>query len=130
MTPALRCILVMLLGLGLLAACSKYEQDIEKVKAAQITGTTNEQFVKDLAGARGSFEWSAREAAKYAADGGIVLVEAAVTKTSRAGNKQVIQLQWLHNRETGKIAFEDVLVDGRSRGILGAALDILKRELE
>lgn len=130
MTRALRCTLVMLLGLGLLAACSKFESDIEKVKAAQSTGTANEQFVKDLAGARGSFVWSAREAEKYAADGGIVLVEAAVTKTSRTGKKQVIQLQWLHNRETGKVAFEDVLVDGRSRGILGAALDILKLELE
>jgi predicted hotdog family 3-hydroxylacyl-ACP dehydratase len=116
--------------LGLLAACSSYESDIEKVKAAQSTGTTNEQFVKDLAGARGSFAWAAREAERYAADGAIVLVEATVTKTSRAGKKQVIQVQWLHNRETGKVAFEDVLVDGRSRGILGAALDILKLEFE
>ena len=29
-----------------------------------------------------------------------------------------------------KIAFEDLLVDGRSRGILGAALDVLELELE
>ena len=130
MTPVLRWTFVLLLGLGLLAGCAKYESDIETVKAAKTTGATNEDFVKDLAGARGTFEWSAREDEKYGKDSGIVLVEAAVTRTGRSGRKQVIQLFWLHNRQTGKVAFEDVLVNGRSRGILGAALDFLELEFE
>ena len=130
MTPSPRSLLVLLVGLGVLAGCDRYAGDIEKVKAAETTGVTNEAFVKDLAGARGTFEWSAREDEKYGRDSGIVLVEAAVTRTGRSGRKQVIQLQWLHNRQTGKIAFEDVLVNGRSRGILGAALDFLELEFE
>jgi hypothetical protein len=120
----------LLLGLGMLGACDRYESDIEKVKAATTTGVTNEAFVKDLAGARGTFEWSAGEDPTYGKDSGIVLVEAAVTRTGRSGRRQVVQLQWLHNRQTGKIAFEDVRVNGRSRGILGAALDVLELELE
>ncbi len=126
----LRWTFLLLLGLGLLAGCSSYESDIEAVKAAKTTGATNEDFVKDLAGARGTFEWSAREDEKYGRDSGIVLVEAAVTRTGRSGRKQVIQLLWLNNRQTGKVALEDVLVNGRSRGILGAALDIFQLELE
>jgi hypothetical protein len=121
---------VLLLGFGLLAGCSKYGADIETVKAAKTTGATNEDFVKDLAGARGTFEWSAREDEKYGKDSGIVLVEAAITRTGRSGRKQVIQLLWLHNRQTRKVALEDVLVNGRSRGILGAALDMFQLELE
>jgi len=120
----------LLLGLGVLGACAKYESDIETVKAAKTTGATNEAFVKDLAGVRGTFELTARQDEKYGKDSGIVLVEATVTRTGRSGRKQVILLQWLHNRQTDKVAFEDVLVNGRSRGILGAALDILELELE
>ncbi len=130
MPPVPRWTFVLLLGLGVLGACAKYESDIETVKAAKTTGATNEAFVTDLAGARGTFAWSARQDEKYGKDSGIVLVEATVTRTGRSGRKQVVLLQWLHNRQTGKVAFEDVLVNGRSRGILGAALDVLELELE
>ena len=130
MPPVPRWTFVLLLGLGAFGACAKYESDIETVKAAKTAGATNEAFVKDLAGARGTFAWSAKQDEKYGKESGIVLVEATVTRTGRSGRKQVILLQWLHNRQTGKVAFENVLVNGRSRGILGAALDILELELE
>ena len=119
---------VVLLGLGLLAGCSEFGRDIDKVKATETTSQSNEELVKDLAGARGTIEWTAREPAKYGQ--GIVLVEARVEKTGRSGRKQLIQLQWLHNRENGAVAIEDLLVDGRSHGILGVALEMLKLELE
>ena len=122
--------LILVLALGLLAACSEFGDDIDKVKAAQTAGKTNEELVKDLAGARGTFKWLGRETEKYGRDTGIVLVEARIERTSRAGSDQVVQLQWLHNRTTGVIAFEDILINGRSRGILGAALDMLILELE
>jgi hypothetical protein len=121
---------VLLVGLSVLAACDRYASDIETIKLAKTAGANNQDFVRDLAGARGTFEWSARQDGKYGKDSGIVLVEATVTQTGRSGRRQVILLRWLHNRQTGKVAFEDVLVDGESRGILGAALDVLELELE
>ena len=130
MTPPVRSLLVLLVGLGVLAACERYADDVEKVKAATTAGQVNEQLVKGLAGARGAFQWSGRETEKYGKDSGIVLVEARIERTSRAGVDQVVQLQWVHNRATGVIDLEDILVNGRSRGILGAALDMLTLELE
>ena len=129
MTRLIRRTLLPLVVLGLLAACSEFASDIEKVKAAETTGTRNEQLVKDLAGARGSFKWSGRKTEKYGKDTGIVLVEARIERTSRAGEVQVVQLQWLHNRATGVIDFEDLLINGRSRGFLGAALELLLLQL-
>ncbi len=115
---------------GLLAGCDSYQDDIDKVQAATSAGQTNEQLVKDLAGARGTFKWSAGETEKYGKDTGIVQVEARIERSSRAGADQVVQLRWLHNRETGVIDYEEVLINGRSRGILGATLDLLMLELE
>ncbi len=129
MTRLIRRTLLPLVVLGLLAACSEFDSDIEKVKAAQTTGSINEQLVKDLAGARGSFKWSARKTEKYGKDTGIVLVEARIERTSRGGEVQVVQLQWLHNRETDIIGFEDLLINGQSRGFLGAALEMLLLQL-
>lgn len=122
--------LILVLALGLVGACSEFGADIDRVKAAQTAGKTNEQLVKDLAGARGTFKWLARETEKYGKDRGIVLVEARIERTSRAGSDQVVQVQWVHNRATGVVDFEDILINGRSRGILGAALDMLILELE
>ena len=130
MTRLLRFVAVLLVAPALLAGCERYQSDIDKVKAAATAGQSNEQLVKDLAGARGTFKWSAGEAEKYGKDSGIVLVEARIERSTRAGSDQVVQLRWLHNRETGVIDFEEVLINGRSRGILGAALDMLKLELE
>ena len=130
MTRLLRFAAVLLVLPGLLAGCDRYQSDIDKVKAATSAGQSNEQLVKDLAGARGTFKWSAKETEKYGKDSGIVLVEARIERTSRAGADQVVQLRWLHNRATGVIDYEEVLINGRSRGILGATLDLLMLELE
>ncbi len=130
MIRPVRSLLVLLVGLGMLVACERYADDIDKVKRATTAGQVNEQLVKGLAGARGAFKWSGRETEKYGKGSGIVLVEARIERTSRAGADQVVQLQWVHNRATGLIDLEDILVNGRSRGILGAALDMLTLELE
>ncbi len=58
-----------------------------------------------------------------------MLVEARIERTSRGGEVQVVQLQWLHNRETDIIDFEDLLINGQSRGLLGAALEMLLLQL-
>jgi len=129
-TQLLRFVALLLVAPGLLVGCDSYGTDIEKVKVAVTAGQSNEQLVKDLAGARGTFKWSAGETEKYGTDSGIVLVEARIERANRAGTDQVVQLRWLHNRATGVIDFEEVLINGRSRGILGAALDLLKLELE
>ena len=42
----------------------------------------------------------------------------------------MIQLSWVHNRQSGKVSQEDVVVDGRSRGILAGSMDLLMMELE
>lgn len=130
MIRPVRFILVLLAGLGPLAGCSDYEADIDKVKAAESMGRSNDQLVKDLTGARGAFKWSAAPSEKYGADSGIVLVEARIERTGRAGTDQVVQLHWVHNRASGVVDLEDILINGRSRGILGAALDLLTLELE
>ncbi len=116
-------------GILLLAACGGYSSDIDAVKRAQsLTGQTNEELVKEIAGARGTFDWSARD--YVAGKDEIILVEARIEKTDNKGSDHVIQLQWIHNRQTGKIASEDVIVDGRARGILQGALDLMLLELE
>ncbi|MDH3474277.1 MAG: hypothetical protein OEM59_11345 [Rhodospirillales bacterium] len=122
--------LVLLICGGLLAACAEFGPDVDKVKAAETMGQPNDQLVKDIAGARGTFKWSGRRSEKYGKSSGIILVEARIERTNRAGNDQVVQLQWLHNRKTGVVDFEDVLINGQSRGILGAALEMLLLDLE
>ena len=130
MTRLFHFVALLLVVPSLLAGCDSYQADIDTVKAASSAGQTNEQLVKDLAGARGTFKWSAGETEKYGKGSGIVLVEARIERSSRAGADQVVQLRWLHNRETGVIDYEEVLINGRSRGILGATLDLLMLELE
>jgi hypothetical protein len=120
MTAWLPRLLVLLLCGGLLAACAEFGPDVDKVKAAETMGQTNAELVKDIAGARGTFAWSGRRSEKYGKTSGIILVEARIERT----------MQWLHNRKTGLVDFEDVLINGQSRGILGAALEMLLLDLE
>jgi hypothetical protein len=127
-SPAARGAILGLL-LGLLFACAPpFGEDIAKVKAAQTGGVTNEELVKEVAGVRGSVEWSARNWKKN--EGDIVLVEAKVTRTTKSGAEREIVLQYLRNRETDKIALDDVLVDGESQGLIGGALQMFLLQLE
>lgn len=116
--------------LGVLAGCSGYDSDIKAVKKATTAGTSNAEFVDQLAGVRGSVEWSAGESEKYADQKDIVVVAATVKKTSRAGAKHTIVLRYIHNRGNSKVALDEVLVDGEQQGILGGALQVLLLQLE
>ena len=93
MTRLLHFVAVLLVVPGLLAGCDKYESDIDKVKAASSAGQSNEQLVKDLAGARGTFKWSAGETEKYGKGSGIVLVEARIERSSRDRSARICQWQ-------------------------------------
>jgi hypothetical protein len=116
-------------GLLLLAACGGYSSDIEAVKKAEsLTGQTNDELVREIAGARGTYDWNAKEYVEGKEE--IILVEARIEKTDNKGGDHVIQLQWVHNRQTGKVGSEDVIVDGRSRGVLQGAMDLLMLQLQ
>lgn len=120
---------VLLAGLMLLAACEGYKDDIAAVQGAEsATGLTNAELVEEIAGARGTFDWSAEPYVEGKDE--IVLVEARIEKTDNRGDDHVIQLLWVHNRQSGKVESEDVVIDGRSRGLLAGSLDLLLLQLE
>lgn len=112
------------------AGCSDYAEDVEAVKAAQAAGATNEAFVRRLAGAQGTVEWSGRRSPLYPKDSNVVLVEATVRKASASGAERTVVLQYHYNRTTQQTLLTDVLLDGKSRGILGGSLDVLLMQFE
>ena len=59
-----------------------------------------------------------------------MLVEARIEKTDNRGEDHVIQLLWVHNRQSGKVSSEDVVIDGQSRGLLAGAMDLMLLQLE
>ncbi|HEX3066878.1 MAG TPA: hypothetical protein VHQ39_15405 [Dongiaceae bacterium] len=119
-----------IIALALLAACSSYDSDIAAVKQAEATpGQTNEAWVNAIAGARGHVDWSAGKAAAYNNDD-IVEVVAAIDRPSAAGGGHKIELHFIHNRQTQKVALDNVLVDGKSQGLLGGALNLLLLQLQ
>jgi hypothetical protein len=118
------------IAVALLAACGSYSSDIDAVKKAEATpGTTNEAWVNDIAGARGHVDWSAGKAAAYNNDD-IVEVVAAIDKPAASGGSHKIELHFIHNRQTQKVALDNVLVDGKSQGLLGGALNLLLLQLQ
>ena len=119
-----------ILAVALLAACGSYGSDIAAVKKAEATpGTTNEAWVNDIAGARGHVEWSAGKAASYNNDD-IVEVVASIDRPSANGGSHKIELHFIHNRQTDKVALDNVTVDGKSQGLLGGALNLLLLQLQ
>ncbi|MEJ1993784.1 MAG: hypothetical protein P8X75_01045 [Limibacillus sp.] len=120
---------VLLAGLLLLSACEGYKGDIAAVQGAEsATGLTNAELVQEIAGARGTYDWSAGPYVEGKDE--IVLVEARIEKTDNRGEDHVIQLLWVHNRQSGKVSSEDVVIDGQSRGLLAGAMDLLLLQLE
>ena len=116
--------------LALLAACGGYDSDIAAVKKAEATpGTTNEAWVNDIAGARGHVSWSAGKAAAYNNDD-IVEVVAAIDRPGANGGSHKLELHFIHNRQTEKIALDNVVVDGKPQGLLGGALNLLLLQLQ
>jgi hypothetical protein len=114
----------------MLAACSPFADDIDAVKEAETAGLRNEEFVQRLAGAEGKIEWSARRWEQYPKNSSIILVEAAVDKQTRDGNRHNIVVQYVYNRIGEEARLYDILVDGRPQGILGGALQLLLLRLE
>ena len=135
----------------LLTACGGYKDDIAAVQAAEgMTGKTNAELVEQIAGARGTVEWRAEPGfhvqtevvnieqcfAKFAdtfsleGKDNVILVEARIEKVDKEGIDHLIRLQWVHNRQSGRVAEEDVIIDGRSRGLLQGAMDLLLLEFE
>lgn len=130
MRHLLRLLLVVALAAGV-AACDSYEDDIAAVKAAETTsGTTNEDFANQLAGARGKVTWTAGKPEAYKDNPDIVMVTATIEKTTTSGAKRVVVLEYLNNRQTKKVALERVLVDGQPQGLVSGMLNLLLMQLE
>ena len=126
-------ILVLLLcaiGVGL-GACDRYGDDIDAVKHAEsvIPGKSNEILTIDIAGARGTVDWKGGPAPQYQSDD-IVGVTAVIKRISTNGNRHQIELDFVHNRQTKKVAFDGALVDGKKQDILSGALSLFLMQLE
>ena len=118
------------IAVALLAACGGYGSDIAAVKKAEATpGTSNEAWVNDIAGARGHVDWSAGKAASYNNDD-IVEVVAKIDRPAASGATHKIELHFIHNRQTDKVALDNGMVDGKAQGLLGGALNLLLLQLQ
>jgi hypothetical protein len=116
------------LALLLLAACDSYKDDIAAVQAAESVVGSNQELVEELAGAKGTYDWKAQPYVEGKKE--IVLVEARIETIDNRGGDHVIQLLWVHNRQSGKVAAEDIIVDGRSRGLVQGAMDLMLLQIE
>jgi len=113
-----------------LSACGGYDADIETVKQARSLGDqSNEELVKQIAGARGTIEWSGEPAAGFD-NGEVVTVAAHIERTTRTGQKRLIVIEFIHNRQTETVALERLVVDGRPQNLLTGALNLFLMQLE
>jgi hypothetical protein len=128
----LRRLVLVLIATIPLAACSDYSKDIEAVRAARtvVDDQTNDDLARQLAGARGKVEWVADRPEKYRDNEHIVAVTAKIERTTRAGGKRLIDLQFIRNRQTQQIAFEQLTIDGQPQGLVAGALNLLLMQLE
>lgn len=55
---------------------------------------------------------------------------ATIDRPSAAGGSHKIELHFIHNRQTQKVALDNVIVDGKSQGLLGGALNLLLLQLQ
>ena len=124
-------IIASLLVAGFVAGCDRYASDIVAVKQASSLGdSTNEELCKELAGARGHFEWLGGRSETYADNPDIVLVTCKVDRTTSSGAKREVRLEFLHNRQTEKVALDRVLIDGQPQSIISGMLNLLLMQLE
>jgi hypothetical protein len=99
-------------------------------QATSLGDSTNEELCKELAGARGHFEWIGGRSETYADNPDIVLVTCKVDRTTSAGAKREVRLEFLHNRQTDKVALDRVLIDGQPQSIISGMLNLLLMQLE
>jgi len=123
-------LLLCAVGVGF-AACNRYGDDIDAVKTASsvVPGKTNEVLAIDIAGARGTIEWQGGLAPQYQSDD-IVGVTAVIKRVSATGNRHQIDLQFIHNRQTKKVAFDGAVVDGKKQDLVSGALSLFMMQLE
>lgn len=114
-----------------LAACDQYSDDIALVKKSPVLGdTTGEKLCTDTAGARGKFEWSAGRSETYKDNDQIVEVTCKVTKPGASGAQHVIEFEFIHNRQTEKVALDRLLIDGKEQNLISGALNLLLLQLD
>jgi hypothetical protein len=124
---------ILLLLAPLLAACGEsYGPDIAAVKAAEtVPGTANDKLVDELAGARGKVTWEGGPAdPRYKDNPAIVAVNATIERTTRLGERRVIRLQFIHNRQTRQVALDGMLVDGQPQDLVAGALNLMLLQLQ
>jgi hypothetical protein len=124
--PLLLCIV----GVGF-AACDRYGDDIDAVKQADtvIPGKNNEVLALDIAGARGTVEWQGAPAPQYQSDQ-IVGVSAVIKRVGGTGVRHQIELDFVHNRQTKKVGFDGVLVDGKKQDLVSGAFNLFMLQLQ
>ena len=121
-----RLILILpLAGTLALLGCDSYKSDIAAVKQAKtLPGRTNEELVMDLAGARASIEWTAEPSKIYDSDD-IIAVTATINRLGQAGQRSRVDLVYIHNRQTKKVSFEELRLNGRRQDLLSGALNLM-----
>lgn len=123
-----RAIAALGLALALLAGCDSYKDDIAAVQAAETApGTSNAELAQDIAGKKGSVEWSA-SAEPNRED--TVRVVADIERPAESGPAHEIRLEFLRERRSGDIALDRLLVDGREQNLVSGVLNLLLIQLE
>jgi hypothetical protein len=108
-----------------LMGCDSYDSDIAAVKRAKtLPGQSNEELVMDLAGARASIEWTAERSKVYDSDD-IIAVTAEINRLGQAGQRSKVELVYLHNRQTKKVSFEELRLNGKRQDLLSGALNLM-----
>ena len=78
----------------------------------------------DLAGARASIEWTAERSKAYDSDD-IIAVTAEINRLGQAGQRSKVELVYLHNRQTKKVSFEELRLNGARQDLLSGALNLM-----
>jgi hypothetical protein len=108
-----------------LLGCDSYDSDIAAVKRAKtLPGQSNEELVMDLAGARATIEWTAEPSKVYDSDD-IIAVTAEINRLGQAGQRSKVELVYLHNRQTKKVSFEELRLNGQRQDLLSGALNLM-----
>ncbi|MBK8159549.1 MAG: hypothetical protein IPK59_12550 [Rhodospirillaceae bacterium] len=119
------------LALPAATACDSYKDDVAAVQAADsiVPGKSNDSLAREIAGARGSVKWTGAKAERYDNEA-IVLVTADIERVGQSGADHKIALEFINNRETRKIAFEQAFIDGKPQSLLGGALTLFLLQLD
>ena len=108
-----------------LLGCDSYKSDIAAVKRAKtLPGETNEELVMDLAGARATIEWRAEKSKVYDSDD-IIAVTAEINRLGQFGQRSKVELVYLNNRQTKKVSFEELRLNGQRQDLLSGALNLM-----